>query len=275
MYCTKCGATVQEGAAFCRHCGQPVGSAATTAMEGAAEEATIPAGVPSADRNDVTFPLGAPPPLAPYGAPISTGIAEPPVAYAGFWLRVVAYLIDSAIMGVVFGAIVIAILVATVGVRFFRESLHTRALYWLRGATVSYEVNALLDSRGRAWNHFCPNSSDVVATWLYFALMESSVHQGDARKNGPGALRYGSARAPISFGRATGRFFAKIITGSRSAFHWLHHGGLYGKKAGAARYDRGLPGVEENLAKNGTPKRPSHSVRDGPARRVIRCGFVR
>src|ERR1700722_20140410 len=105
MYCTKCGAAVQEDAAFCRQCGQPVGSAVTTAMEGATEGATIYAGVLPADRNDVTVPLGAGPPLTPYAAPISAGIGTPPVAYAGFWLRAVSYLIDSAIMGVVLGGI--------------------------------------------------------------------------------------------------------------------------------------------------------------------------
>src|ERR1700689_1602192 len=102
MYCTKCGATVQEGAAFCRQCGQAVVSRVT--MEGAsAEGATIDAGVPYVDRGDVAFPPGAPPPLAPYGAAVSTSMGmAPPIAYAGFWLRAVAYLIDSAIMGIVF-----------------------------------------------------------------------------------------------------------------------------------------------------------------------------
>ena len=79
MYCTKCGATVQEGAAFCRQCGQPVGSAVTTAMEGAGAEGATHAGVPYADQSDVAASPNAPPPFASYpaAASVSMGIAPP------------------------------------------------------------------------------------------------------------------------------------------------------------------------------------------------------
>ena len=70
---------------------------------------------------DIAVPAAAPPMISyapPMAAPAAAVIL--PAPYAGFWLRFVAYLIDGAIMGVVFG-IIIAIALATVGVRFFRE----------------------------------------------------------------------------------------------------------------------------------------------------------
>jgi uncharacterized RDD family membrane protein YckC len=210
MYCTKCGATVQEGAAFCRQCGQPVGSAAKAAMEGA----TIHAGVPPADQDHVTVPQGAPPALAFYAAPISAGIESPPAAYAGFWLRAVAYLIDSAIMGIVFGAIA-AILAATVGLHFFRG--RTPGVY-AQASFVQYQM-----TQYQATPPWMPAAAlgilfvliplIVVVSWLYFALMESSARQATIGKIALGLFVTDLQGRRLSFGRATGRFFAKIITG--------------------------------------------------------------
>ena len=53
----------------------------------------------------------------------------------------------------------------------------------------------------------------IVATWLYFALMESSARQGTLGKMALGLFVTDLEGRRVSFGRATGRFFAKIITG--------------------------------------------------------------
>ena len=52
-----------------------------------------------------------------------------------------------------------------------------------------------------------------VAQWLYFAVLESSSWQGTPGKKafGMGVTDLDGNR--ISFGRATGRYFAKIISG--------------------------------------------------------------
>jgi uncharacterized RDD family membrane protein YckC len=223
MYCTKCGATVQEGAAFCRQCGQPVGAAATIAMErateGETEGATIHAGGLLGDRDDATVSPGAPPQFASYAAPVSTGmgIGAPLMVYAGFWLRAVAYLIDSAIVGVVFGAIA-AILAATVGLHFFRG--RTPGVY----AQVSFvQDQPQWAFQYRATPPWMPAAAlgvlfilipvVIVATWLYFALMESSARQATIGKIALGLYVTDLQGRRLSFGRATGRFFAKIITG--------------------------------------------------------------
>jgi uncharacterized RDD family membrane protein YckC len=228
MYCTKCGATVQEGAAFCRHCGQPIGSAVTGGVEGAAEGVTegttVGAGVSFGDRYEATIPPSAPPPFVAYGAPIATGIGAPPIAYAGFWLRAVAYLIDSAIVGIVFGAIA-AILAATVGLHFFRgrtPGIYAQAFFAQHQAfeygaaqyrAVQYQTAPPWMPAAALGIIFILIPIIIAATWLYFAMMESSARQATIGKIALGLYVTDLQGRRLSFGRATGRFFAKIITG--------------------------------------------------------------
>jgi uncharacterized RDD family membrane protein YckC len=205
MYCTKCGTVLQDGAGFCRSCGQPVGGAPTVTPESSA----IPVPPPVTPPIETTIPPISPPPVASYAPPVVSAGSVPAVSYAGFWLRVVAYLIDGAVMGVVFG-VVIAIMVATVGVGFFRGL--APGLYG-RGSTVSYEVNSAWFPAAALGIFLILIPLTIVVTWLYFALMETSVHQGTLGKMTLGLFVTDLEGRRISFGRATGRFFAKIITG--------------------------------------------------------------
>jgi uncharacterized RDD family membrane protein YckC len=52
-----------------------------------------------------------------------------------------------------------------------------------------------------------------VITWLYFALMESSKLQATVGKLAVGLVVTDNAGERISFLRATGRYFAKILSG--------------------------------------------------------------
>ena len=56
------------------------------------------------------------------------------------------------------------------------------------------------------------NILSVVVGWLYYALMESSKHQGTLGKLALGIKVTDMDGQPISFGRASGRHFAKIIS---------------------------------------------------------------
>ena len=198
MYCTKCGSVLSEGAAFCRICGSPV---------------TVPPASPSeAVSSPVPLEPPAAPPLGSYIPPagsISPSLMAP---YAGFWLRAVAYLIDSAILAVAFGALV-AICLASFGARFFRGFGPGD-----NRATVSYDLNY-----NYAFHPFLPAAVlgvilvllpiTIAGTWLYFALMEASARQGTVGKIALGLFVTDLQGRRISFGRASGRFFAKIITG--------------------------------------------------------------
>lgn len=193
MFCTKCGTQSPDGARFCRTCGQPLDVDAEVPTEVPAPvtpfELSRPTEAPVAPVPSYSIPAIAPSPVL--GAP-----------YAGFWLRVVAYLIDSAVMGLVFGAIV-GIMLATVGVRFFRgfaPGVYNQAPNPMLPAAVLGVLLVLLPVT-------------IIFTWIYFAAMESSAHQGTLGKMALGLFVTDLHGQRISFGRATGRFFAKFITG--------------------------------------------------------------
>lgn len=118
MYCANCGNALTEGALFCRRCGQAVGSW-STGTAAASPQSTSYSSEPLS-----AVPLGA------YSPPPTSSIpATAFLPYAGFWLRLVAYLIDKAILSIAFGVIVV-IVVGTVGLDRIdgveRESLFNR-----------------------------------------------------------------------------------------------------------------------------------------------------
>lgn len=106
-----------------------------------------------------------------------------PHLYAGFWMRVVAYFLDfviAVVSGGVLGAITGLLL----------------------GAFISVEgIRAVSIVIGLTWG------------WLYFALSESSSWQATPGKLALGLLVVDQYGKRIGFGRATGRYFAKIISG--------------------------------------------------------------
>jgi len=180
MFCSSCGAKIAEGAAFCGACGGPVGAAAA---------GTSPA--PAAGS------MGLP------AAPVAAG----GVKYAGFWLRLVAHLIDGIVMGMGFVALA-GIVVAAVGVGFFRNlaaSINVNP----PGPGAPFPVfPAVLLSLILVVAAVC-----IVLSWLYYAWMESSEHQGTLGKMALGLTVTDMQARPVSFARASGRFFSKMITG--------------------------------------------------------------
>lgn len=59
----------------------------------------------------------------------------------------------------------------------------------------------------------CGNLLSLLVGWLYFAGMESSSCQGTLGKIALGIKVTDLAGAPLSFGQASGRYFAKIVSG--------------------------------------------------------------
>ena len=53
----------------------------------------------------------------------------------------------------------------------------------------------------------------IVVSWLYFSLFESSDKRGTPGKMACGLIVTDLAGGRIGFGRATGRFFAKFLSG--------------------------------------------------------------
>jgi uncharacterized RDD family membrane protein YckC len=121
------------------------------------------------------------------------------VRYAGFWRRFVAHLIDQIIIGIVAFMLFIpglALLGIGIGAGISEES--PSAMGFIIAAIAAYLTAILVI---------------IVLQWLYFALMESSNKQATLGKLALGIVVTDLNGGRISFGRATGRYFGKIISG--------------------------------------------------------------
>jgi len=183
VYCSKCGVHLAAGAAFCASCGTPTGSPAPAALN------------PSAPSSYVGGSSHA-----PYADPAGL-VASRGFIYGGFWLRFVATLIDSVIMSCALGVLLIP-------------------LFLLTGMEV--QINEMVQHHGQ------PDPAliiglvamilvfalvGVLMQWLYHAYLESGERQGTWGKQALGLYVTDLIGQPITFGRASGRFFAKIVTG--------------------------------------------------------------
>lgn len=124
----------------------------------------------------------------------------PGLVYAGFWLRFVAYIMDSAIVSV-FAGIVIVILVLATGVGAVLRNLPDNPnpdAIWQARFVLTLVVLCI---------------GAFIGVWLYYAGMESSRYQGTLGKIALGIMVTDMQLRPVSFGRASGRFFAKLVTG--------------------------------------------------------------
>jgi uncharacterized RDD family membrane protein YckC len=106
--------------------------------------------------------------------------------YGGFWIRVLAYFIDYFIVNFATSVLLVVFAVGLVATEPSDEAAG--------GATLLFLVATL------------------AVDWLYHAIMESSSWQGTVGKKGLNLVVARSSGERISFGRATGRYFAKILS---------------------------------------------------------------
>jgi len=106
--------------------------------------------------------------------------------YAGFWRRGAAMTIDSAIFGIVLMVLMMGIL----------------------GGSMAGGVSEEVMGGGV----MAINILSMVAMWLYFALMERSAKQPTLGKMMIGVIVTDADGNRISFGRTSGRYFAKIVS---------------------------------------------------------------
>lgn len=137
-------------------------------------------------------------------APARAYAAAPPAAYAppsiygGFWIRLLAHLIDHVILGAIAAPLFFIIALPTI-VRVAHEAE--------RNQEPSPEmIMAILSSV------FLYAAIAFVGQWLYEALLTSSTWQGTIGKRVLRLKVVDEAGNRISFGRATGRFFAKVLS---------------------------------------------------------------
>ncbi len=174
LFCNKCGAANDAGAQFCSRCG-------TVFNPGSA-----------ASPGQVPLPAPSPgyPPSAPYHA-------AQVVRYGGFWIRVVATIIDAIIVRVFLFPFKAAFGLGGLAISGFdpERLRHGFALPYL---IFGGGVLAVLT---------------VVASWLYEALMESSSYQATLGKMIFGMKVTDLYGNRIDFARATGRHFGKWLSG--------------------------------------------------------------
>ncbi len=116
--------------------------------------------------------------------------------YGGFLLRLVAYIIDSLIFAVAY--FILAAL-------FMGPKIAKYA---------DFDGDASPEEIMTMFNDFIILPLLLaVLQWLYFALMESSANQATLGKMAVGIKVTDLNGDPISFMKATGRHFAKIISG--------------------------------------------------------------
>ena len=122
------------------------------------------------------------------------------VQYAGFWLRFVAYIIDDLIVGFV-GFLISLPFIG--GIIF--SAINMENTQEITGSSFMGIAGILGSVTGLVL-------ASIAVGWLYFALMESSKNQGTLGKMALSLKVTDLEGNPISFARATGRYFGKILS---------------------------------------------------------------
>jgi uncharacterized RDD family membrane protein YckC len=127
-------------------------------------------------------PSSKPPSREDLKREIDQTVSADMVKYAGFWKRFAAFIIDSVIIGMV-----TYIVYLMIPVMLSRGRPERGVLFgWIVG---------------------------MIVNWLYRAVMESSSAQATLGKMALGIIVTDYEGNRISFGRATGRLLAKILSG--------------------------------------------------------------
>jgi uncharacterized RDD family membrane protein YckC len=168
LTCENCGTELPNGASFCARCGSPV----SVAQIG-------PVYVPT-----------APPPSGEIAAQQGFALPQARPAYAGFWLRAVAYLIDSLIIS--FPMLLVGSLDPSKFVIFPDPNSASRlAIPQLTPLAIALVVPFV---------------------WLYYAIFEASSWQATPGKRVLRLYVTDLNGRRITFARATIRHFAKMIS---------------------------------------------------------------
>jgi uncharacterized RDD family membrane protein YckC len=189
MYCSRCGTALAEAAAFCGSCGTPTATSQFPTTDAVATSAAAPA-----------VPAQIQPAQAPWPVAAQAPAIAPRVAYAGFWLRFVAVIIDGLIMRIVFG-IPFLMLAGGTGIMSLVSRMGEGDVSpgeWVPAFMGLFGLFLMVS---------------FVGQWLYFALMESSSWQATLGKKALGLAVTDMSGHRVTFARASGRYFGKIVSG--------------------------------------------------------------
>jgi len=132
--------------------------------------------------------------------------------YAGFWKRFFAYIIDSILINVAI-SVVFFPLAAIAGLSLFPHDTNLQEDF----SSISYmqhsDMQELAILSALLIGVVIISLIAMVISWLYFALMECSSKKATLGKMALGLIVTDMTGTRLSFGRASGRFFAKILSG--------------------------------------------------------------
>jgi uncharacterized RDD family membrane protein YckC len=172
IYCSRCGSQNSALAKFCANCG--TGFAADVPGASLAAGETLPGAQGPATVEPV------------YRAPLTA------TRYGGFWVRLVAFVIDAFAVGIVTvpASAMIAVAIGVAGGAVGMPTMGVHLVRFIVGSVFSALVN-----------------------WIYEASLESSSYQATLGKMALGLKVTDLEGRRISFSRATGRHFAKLLSG--------------------------------------------------------------
>jgi uncharacterized RDD family membrane protein YckC len=147
----------------------------------------VTGGAPSCPSCGETIPD----PSSNVGATSSVRFAIAPVIYAGFWLRAVAFAIDNLVLGIIAGWVILKPMMDRAGIPLDNPMVLL--------TDTSRQVLAL-------------KLACVAAGWLYWALLESSAWQATLGKKMLGLRVTDLEGRRVSFARASGRYFGKLLS---------------------------------------------------------------
>ena len=169
MPCQQCGKEIQDGLSVCPHCGNPVSVA---------------------QLGPVYVPQGSLPPEEIPALP-PTVVSQSQTLYAGFWLRAVAYLLDTIIISLV---LALAASFHPSAFIIFPDPNATSSLVLPQLTRLAFGLT-------------------IPVVWLYYALFEASTWQATPGKRALKLYVTDLNGRPITFARASIRHFGKIISG--------------------------------------------------------------
>ncbi len=129
----------------------------------------------------------------------NTNISETnqqPVTYAGFWWRFLAAIIDGIVLNIAQWILIMPFL-GIMGI----------TMYGMNQGDMDEESAMLM-----IMSMIPMISISAALSWLYYALMESSKLRGTLGKMALNIRVTDMDGGQISFGRATGRYFGKILS---------------------------------------------------------------
>ena len=169
-----------------------------------------PAGIaaPAPGTLSGATPAYAPPAVTAWQTPT----AQPGVAFAGFWLRLVAAIIDGLIISIPLAPIYIITLIDV-----FKNS---QDLQNLQDPTMVWTILG-----PKMFLFFILGIVALAVNWLYHGFFESSTWQATPGKKALGLIVTDLEGRQVTFGRASGRYFggrgATIIPSLGSMYYFV------------------------------------------------------